>query len=53
MTFQVNDRVRFNNQDGIVTRINILKVKKSVRILFDNGKEIAVFGNKYDTIKKI
>ena len=54
MTLKVDDRVRLNNgNEGVVTRINVLNVQKSARILLDNGIKTAVFGKKYDDIKKI
>lgn len=45
MAFNIGDRVRWNNLEGTVTRINILNVAESCQVTFDDGSTRAFFGN--------
>jgi hypothetical protein len=44
MNFKVGDRVQWNALQGTVSRINILNVKESCQVTFDDGSSRAFFG---------
>lgn len=44
MNFKVGDRVQWNGIQGTVSRINILNVRESCQVTFDDGTSKAFFG---------
>lgn len=51
--FNVGDRVEYNGLQGTVTRVNVLNVKQSCQVLFDDGTHQAFFGVEVDLLKRI
>lgn len=53
MNFSVGDRVQWNDLLGTVTRINVLNVKNSCQVTFDDGTKRAFFGSDVDSLTAI
>jgi hypothetical protein len=50
MILKLADRVQWNNLAGTVTRVNIVNVKMSCQVTFDDGTIKAFFGPEYEQL---